>query len=57
MLTSVAFSAIEILRKVEDVDFLRKLKLYDFVPQVYAVMRAIKAGEGDIVSLFPATSS
>jgi hypothetical protein len=43
-------SAIEIARKMEDAEFIRKLKVYGFVEEVYTKFRAIKAGEGDIVS-------
>jgi len=39
--------------KVEDEDFSRKLKVYDFVPRLYAAFRHAGAGDGDIVSYLP----
>lgn len=40
----------ELLRKLVDQEFHRKLRKYGFIESVYAHFRLIKAGEGDRVS-------
>lgn len=46
-----ACSAVEVLRKVLEVDFVRKLKASGFVERVYLEFRKAEAGDGDRVRL------
>lgn len=43
-------SSVDILLRLENEDFIRKLKVYDFVPRLYIAFRQVGAGDGDVVS-------